>query len=364
MKKMFIVLALILIPHSAAAGEMKVNMPLNSFGIFEAIYGACVMYFNSAHKLMIESGVLPTLSGTIFCFTLVFLSFKIYKEGFGGDVIVESFKALGIAIVCVGIVNSTALMNSIFIDFAVRFPLKIASFFITVLQKGAIQDVDSVKELFNNLDKIFLMIIQFCWKMFPTESIYNLGGLILKLVILGVLLIVYFTMYFAFFATMLLSVIAIFLCAIISPFLGVLAIFPWTRGFLSSLIKTIFYHWLVIIINAVVISLFITILGGLADKFALITDNNHLLADPLYLIMLLVLLFAKKAIKMVNSFVSQITEIRGVAGDHGGGGMLGGIGGAAIAMSGKAGLMKIASKMAGKAGANSFKDKQMNKRSS
>lgn len=364
----FLFLIIVFVP-CAHAGEMTVNFDFSSYALFLSIYHTACVYFKSFHSTLSQSGVIPSMTATIVTASFVYSAIQTYIGGGLKDSLKTIRETLFYAIIISIFINSYTILSSVMLEFCVRFPIEVASFFMSLISdgpgslvQGAVghAPVDSIQSLFIELDDNFKKIGLFCWKMFPTESLINLPLLFFKLLLVGIIFVVYFMIYYNYFKTMLLSTIMIIVCAILSPFIGLVGMFQKGRPLLASLFKTIFYHWMVIVVNALFIALFISIIGGLVDKFVLITNNNALLADPLYIVLLFLMMFCADALKRVNSFVSQFTEIRGASSGGGGGGLMGAVGGAAMAVASKGLVQKIKglSSAVRNASGHSFKDQQ------
>lgn len=376
---LLMILGIILLAHPACADDalegFQYSTNFSSWNLFVTMYKQALSYFLTFHQLLLDDGNLTSFATTCVTFSVVILAFKMRLKGINAETLSDLMTTIGIALSCGAIVLNTAVLKKIVV-FCVQFPLQVGSFCMSPLQDGAgtgmyyptalgADPVNNIESLFGALDGIFRAMIKAFVTLVPGYSIltHSLAEILVSFIIWAICIILLVKIYLGAIRAVVESVVMIMVSAVIAPFFGVLGIFPWTRKLIVSLIKTVFYYWLVIISNAIVVGFIVGILQGVIEQFVETQNGNLIFTGSTYLFMTIWMWLGTKLMAKTNSYVSQITEIRGGA-SPGSTGILGPALAAAgmIGLGGKGGALAkmasvISSKMKG-GGSKSHSEKQ------
>jgi flagellar biosynthesis protein FliQ len=311
-------------PSAFAGNAMEIDMEFSSYAFLKVIIRNAELYFKNTHEMLMDSGVLTALAVTCVTMAIVVLAFKVLRKGLAHETIWEAGQVIGISLLASAIVLNTKILFDILV-FAVKFPLDLATFFMSTIGDGAGDilakngtSISDMKSLFDLLDANFMLIVGFCMRLLPSENLmFGFSQILFKLCLLVLLPFFYLKIYLGALRGIVVSCCLIVINIILAPFFGVLAIFPKSRSYIVSLMQGTFYHWLNIVVTSIITAMVVSVMVGMTNQLTEINNNNQLLANGLYFFLLAWLWVSSSLLGAASSYVSQITGIRGTS-DKGG----------------------------------------------
>lgn len=370
MRFALLALTLLVAPNDAFAGLVDVNMKYGSYDLYKLVMDFAARYFNIVNSMLLQGGWLTNLASCFLVMAFLYNGFRVYKEG------LKALSGLGASfgislMACIIFLNP--LMTFSMLQFSIKFPMDMATFFMEALAPGAgsimqetsLNGISSVESLFDILDQTLIDLLSFSFRLLPSGNLlFAFAQIVVKIVLLLTLPFLFIKIYFRALMGVFLPSLWIVISFVLAPFFGVAAIFPWLRGYVVSLSKAVFYNWMVMIVNAICIAIVLSVATGLVADIVKISNNNDLLANGLFLFLVIWLWLGHSLLAGAQSYVSQVTEIRGTT--NGGTNAIAAVATAGAVIGGKkaiAGGLKQFSKMVGNyiasnGGVNSFRESQ------
>lgn len=322
-----------------------------SYRLYDMFTTSAHKYWSAFYDELDKTNALGIMASSLLVFSFCLMAGKL-AIGKGLNSFIEFMGILLLTAVVLGFVQDKDSMQSFVFGFCLELPLRISSFFMDVAGAGNAHiisqlsgweqdaakqlDLSSVRGLFDALDANFSVI----WNMFeqfsPSSPIIFVSPLVNFLMVVS-LIVVYAFIYVQFLMTYIRSTALIIICSLLAPFFAAIIAWNPAKKMIVSLVKTVFYNWLVMIISTIVLGLFMATAAGMVYDLSKIDSPTLLLGSVVFTLIWFVIAYSM--LSSVPSFVSQLTEMRGASP---------GIGAVGLT----AGTVYIASKLAGLKGGN------------
>lgn len=353
--------------------ETPITTGYSSYKLYDMFKTAAHEYWSAFYDELDKTNALGHLASALIVFSFCLMAGKVLI-GKGFDSMVELIGVMVLTGVSLSFLQSKEYMEALVFGFAIKFPLEVSSFFMDIAgagnadvisqlsgwEKAAAKTLDfgSVKGLFDALDGNFDIIWDFYQAKSP-EGIIIYTHPFTTLVVITFMLIMYAMIYLQFLITYIRSTALILVCSILAPFFGAIIAFTPAKKAIVTIFKTVYYHWLVMIVSTIVLGLFMATTTAFVADLINVQSPSMLVGEIIFTIIWFII--AYQLLTSVPSFVSQITEMRGISG---GIGAVGITAGAAYMTSKvlKGGAKAVSAANQMKKGADKrFKDKQKDK---